>query len=82
MHEHFSPGAIAERAKIASTLVAWPHVASVDRCDAMQPVGVIEVRNMDHVSMLFVRTSHMGLGIATTLLTRSIWSLPDRWPRG
>ena len=71
MHEHFSPEAIAERAKTHATLVAWQQIAGATSTGA-QPVGVIEVRKTDHVSMLFVRTSHMGLGIATTLLTRAI----------
>jgi GNAT superfamily N-acetyltransferase len=34
-------------------------------------VGVIEVRDQDHVSMLFVKTSQMGRGIATTLMARA-----------
>jgi GNAT superfamily N-acetyltransferase len=71
MHEHLSPEAIAERARTHATLVAWQHVASAPG-SGTEPVGVIEVRKKDHVSMLFVRTSHMGLGVATTLLNRAL----------
>lgn len=63
MHRHLSPAAIAGRAETRDTFVAWR---------GARPVGVIEVRDRDHVSMLFVRTSHMGLGIATALLARAV----------
>jgi GNAT superfamily N-acetyltransferase len=63
MLRHVSPGAIAGRAETHDTFVAW---------QGARPVGVIEVRDRDHVSMLFVRTSHMGLGIATALLARAV----------
>jgi GNAT superfamily N-acetyltransferase len=63
MHRHVSPAAIARRAETHDTFVAW---------QGAQPVGVIEVRDQDHVSMLFVETSHMGLGIATALLARAV----------
>jgi GNAT superfamily N-acetyltransferase len=62
MHRHVAPEAITDRARTHSTFVAWQQG---------QPVGVIEVRDADHVSMLFVRTSHMGLGIASALLARA-----------
>ncbi|MBN1660789.1 MAG: GNAT family N-acetyltransferase [Anaerolineae bacterium] len=62
MHRHVSAEAIAERAATHATFVAWQ--------DAL-PAGVIEVRDTTHVSMLFVRTSHMGLGIATALIVRA-----------
>jgi GNAT superfamily N-acetyltransferase len=63
MHCHVSPAAIAGRAETHDTFVAW---------QGARPVGVIEVRDRDHVSMLFVETSHMGLGIATALLARAV----------
>jgi predicted N-acetyltransferase YhbS len=63
MHRHIAPEAIAERAQTHRTFVAW---------QGGEAVGVIEVRDTDHVSMLFVRTSHMGLGIATALVARAI----------
>lgn len=63
MHSHLSPLAIAERATTHRTFVAW---------QGQQAVGVVEVRDTDHVSMLFVRTSHMGLGIATALMVRAV----------
>jgi predicted N-acetyltransferase YhbS len=65
MHRHLAPEAIAERAKTHETLVAW---------QGTMPVGVVEVRESRHISMLFVRTSHMGLGIATELMARAIES--------
>ncbi len=34
--------------------------------------GVIEVRNFDHVSMLFVSTKHQKKGIANTLLGKAL----------
>jgi predicted N-acetyltransferase YhbS len=63
MHRHVAPEAIVERAQTHRTFVAW---------QGRQVVGVIEVRDTDHVSMLFVRTSHMGLGIATALMACAI----------
>jgi GNAT superfamily N-acetyltransferase len=63
MHHHVAPEAIVERARTHRTLVAWQENVIV---------GVIEVHDEDHVSMLFVRTSHMGQGIATALMTRAI----------
>jgi len=62
MHRHVSAEAIAERARTHATFVAW---------QGALPAGVIEVRDLTHVSMLFVRTSHMGLGIATALMARA-----------
>ena len=62
MHRHISAEAIARRATTHATFVAW---------QGPLPAGVIEVRDMTHVSMLFVRTSHMGLGIATALMVRA-----------
>jgi predicted N-acetyltransferase YhbS len=62
MHRHVSAKAIAARATTHDTFVA---------CHGGVPVGVIEVRDRDHVSMLFVRTSHMGLGIASGLMARA-----------
>jgi predicted N-acetyltransferase YhbS len=63
MHQYVAAQAIAGRAKTHRTFVAW---------QGRQVVGVIEVRQTDHVSMLFVCTSHMGLGIATALMARAI----------
>ena len=62
MHRHVSAAAIAGRAETHATFVAW---------QGGLPAGVIEVRDTSHVSMLFVRTSHMGLGIATALIVRA-----------
>lgn len=62
MHRHVAPEAVALRAETHDTFVAW---------QGRQAVGVIEVRDAQHVSMLFVRTSHMGLGIATALFARA-----------
>jgi putative acetyltransferase len=62
MHDYASARAIAERSRTHLTLVAW---------DGDQPAGVLEVRGVDHVSMLFVRSSHTGHGIATALLARA-----------
>lgn len=62
MHAHLQAQAIAERARTHTTLVAW---------DGSAAVGVLELEANSHVSMLFVRTSHMGRGIATELVTRA-----------
>jgi GNAT superfamily N-acetyltransferase len=70
MHRHVSPGAIAERARTHQTFVAWQQVPGT-AAEGARAVGVVEVRNAEHVSMLFVRTSHMGLGIATALIARA-----------
>jgi predicted N-acetyltransferase YhbS len=59
MHEHVAPEAIAERATTHLTLVAR---------EGGEEVGVIEVRNSDHISMLFVKTALMGKGIASALV--------------
>lgn len=69
-HAYAAPEALVERAATHRTFVAWQIVLS-GATGSEQPVGVIEVRDTDHVSMLFVRTSHMGLGIATALLARA-----------
>jgi cystathionine beta-lyase/cystathionine gamma-synthase/predicted N-acetyltransferase YhbS len=63
MHQHVAPESIVERARSHRTLVAWEEGVVV---------GVVEVRGTSHVSMLFVRTSHMGQGIATALMARTI----------
>lgn len=62
MHAYIAPQAIVERARTHITLVAW---------EGSLAVGVIELRDEDHVSMLFVRTSHMGRGIAAVLMARA-----------
>jgi predicted N-acetyltransferase YhbS len=73
MHRHIAPEAIVERATTHRTFVAWQ-----DRL----VVGVIEVRQTEHVSMLFVRTSHMGLGTATALMARAIEACRAAgWPK-
>jgi GNAT superfamily N-acetyltransferase len=56
------PEALAGRAASHRTYVAW---------QGQLAVGVIEIRGGDHVSLLFVRTSAMGLGIATALMARA-----------
>ena len=61
MHRHVAAEGIAQRAQTHTSLVAW---------DGNVVVGVVEVRDMSHVSMLFVRTSHTGRGIATALMAR------------
>ena len=63
IHRSFAPLALIERAQTQAIFVAW-HGALV--------VGVIAVRETDHISLLFVRTSHMGLGIATALVARMV----------
>jgi GNAT superfamily N-acetyltransferase len=60
--DYIRPEAIAGRAATHHTFVAW---------QGRLPVGVIEIRGGDHVSLLFVRTSAMGLGIATALMARA-----------
>jgi GNAT superfamily N-acetyltransferase len=84
MHTHLRAEAIAQRARTHLTLVALmpePDTPS----DAPTPsnalpgerpttaclVGVIELRNAERVSMLFVSTPHMGQGIATELMARA-----------
>lgn len=62
MYAYLKAQGIAERAQTHITLVAW---------QGYKAVGVIEVRNVQHVSMLFIRTSHMGRGIATELVARA-----------
>jgi ribosomal protein S18 acetylase RimI-like enzyme len=62
MYAYISAAAIAERAQTYSTLVAW---------EGPTVIGVIEVRNAEHVSMLFVRTLHMGRGIAAALMAHA-----------
>ena len=62
LHAYASAAAIADRARTHETVIAW---------EDGQPVGVIEVRDVDHVSMLFVRSSHSGRGIATALMAHA-----------
>lgn len=69
-YAYASPQALIERAATHRTFVAWqPVLSGVE--GGRQPVGMIEVRDTDHVSMLFVRTCDMGLGIATALMVRA-----------
>jgi predicted N-acetyltransferase YhbS len=63
MHRHVTPESIAQRAQTHTTLVAW---------EGRLVVGVVETRDSSHVSMLFVRSSHMGQGIARALMTRIV----------
>lgn len=60
-YAYTAPEALLERSRTHHTFVAWR---------GRQPVGMIEVRDADHVSLLFVQSLHMGLGIATALLAR------------
>jgi predicted N-acetyltransferase YhbS len=77
MHAHVSARAIAERAETHLTLVAIKApvavkaLVAVEASEGANVVGVIEVRDQDHVSMLFVKTSQMGQGIATALMARA-----------
>jgi putative acetyltransferase len=59
MHRHVDPTAIAERAETHMTLEAW---------SGTDLVGVLELRESTRISMLFVATSHMGMGIASQLV--------------
>jgi len=61
MYEFTSAEAITERAREQGTFVAW---------QGGQVVGVIQMRQIDHLALLFVRSSHMGLGVATALMAR------------
>lgn len=73
MHAYISAAAIAIRATTHTTLVAV-EADALEAATGIEPasiVGVIEVRDLDHVSMLFVGTLHMGRGIATELLARA-----------
>lgn len=62
MHAFIGPASIAERAGTRLTLVAW---------EGEQPVGMLQMRDAGHVSMLFVRTRYSGRGIATALLAHA-----------
>ena len=62
MHRHVSPAAIAERAETHMTLEAWA---------GSELVGILELRDSTRISMLFVATSHMGMGIASRLVARA-----------
>ena len=62
LYPSLAPEAIAERAGEESTFVAWA---------GAEVVGVVQVRDNDHVSLLFVRPSPMGLGIAMALMARA-----------
>lgn len=59
MHAFVVPEALAGRAAAETTLVAL---------NGSQIVGVIQMRDVAHVSLLFVHSSHMGQGIATALM--------------
>ena len=69
-YAYAAPEALVERSRTHRTFVAWRPVLSGVEGGA-RPVGVIEVRDTDHLSLLFVQSSHMGLGIATALLARA-----------
>jgi predicted N-acetyltransferase YhbS len=62
MREFTSAQAIAQRARNQDTYVAWQqgHI-----------VGVIQMREIDHIVLLFVRGSHMGRGIASALMAQA-----------
>ena len=80
IHAHFSANAIAERAGTHLTLLALRVLgpnspgqptreeAQDEAWERDKVLGVIEVRDQYHVSMLFVRASQMGRGIATALM--------------
>ena len=80
MHAYISADAIAIRATTHTTLVAV-EAEALEAATGIEPagrrpeeasiVGVIEVRDLDHISMLFVCTAHTGQGIATALLARA-----------
>ncbi len=61
MHAFGAAEALAGRAAVQTTLVAL---------DGSQIVGVIQMRDVDHVSLLFVRSLYWGQGIATALIKR------------
>lgn len=62
MYSFVTPEAIAERAQTQMTLLA---------CVAHEIAGVIQMRQVDHIALLFVRSRHMGQGIATALMARA-----------
>jgi GNAT superfamily N-acetyltransferase len=73
MQAYIAAEAIAIRAITHTTLVAVRD-GTLEAAAGIQPgsiVGVIEARDLDHISMLFVRTAHMGQGIASALLARA-----------
>jgi ribosomal protein S18 acetylase RimI-like enzyme len=45
-----------------------------------QMVGMIEMRNHDHVSMFFVDPAHMGRGIGRALWERALAACRQAWP--
>ncbi len=47
---------------------------------AGQLVGAIEMRNLDHISLLFVDPAFQGKGVATELVRRSLDLCRDRRP--
>lgn len=59
MHDFVAAQALAGRAAVQTTLVAL---------DGSQIVGVIQMRDVDHVSLLFVDPLHRDQGIATALM--------------
>jgi GNAT superfamily N-acetyltransferase len=70
-HDFINADMLIERAKVNITFVAWQHMLSGVE-SRRRVVGIIDVKETDHVSLLFVRTSHMGLGIATALVARAV----------
>ena len=59
MHAFLAPEEIARRARANTTLMAW---------DGSQAMGILQMRDSGHISILFVETSHMGQGIATAMI--------------
>ena len=60
-YAYAAPQAMAERAATHRTFVAWqPVLSGVE--GGTQPVGMIEVRDTDHVSLLFVQHVAHGPG--------------------
>jgi GNAT superfamily N-acetyltransferase len=70
-HDFINADMLIERAKVNRAFVAWQHALDGAR-RGRRVVGIIDVKETDHVSLLFVRTSHMGLGIATALVARAV----------
>lgn len=63
-YDWIEPSRIAERqAKERTMLVAM---------DDSEPLGVIEIRNNDHISLLFVDKAYQGKGIARSLFREAL----------
>ena len=59
-----APGSMGQRARLGHAFIlAWKHD---------EPVGLIEVRDYHHISLLFVDTDHQRRGIGRQLLRRAL----------